>query len=52
MMIGVVGGLIVAMLLSIVMSFVLVMCGIDPFVNADEESSNSSTTVENQKFSS
>lgn len=34
-LIGVVGGVIVALLLAMAMSFVLVMCGIDPFVNAD-----------------
>ena len=36
-MVGVTGGIVVAMLLEMVMSFVLVMCGIDPFVNADTE---------------
>jgi hypothetical protein len=34
-LIGVGGGIVVALLLSVLMSFVLVMCGIDPFVNAD-----------------
>ena len=34
-LIGVVGGIVVALLLAMFMSFVLVMCGIDPFVNAD-----------------
>ena len=34
-LIGVGGGIVVALLLSMVMSFALVVCGIDPFVNAD-----------------
>jgi hypothetical protein len=36
-LVGVVGGIGVAFLLSMLMSFVLVLCGIDPFVNADTE---------------
>ena len=36
-LVGVIGGIVVAMLLAMVMSFVLVMRGIDPFVNADTE---------------
>lgn len=34
-LIGVGGGIIVALMLSMLMSFVLVLCGIDPFVNAE-----------------
>ena len=34
-LVGVVGGIVVALLPTMLMSFVLVMCGIDPFVNAD-----------------
>ena len=34
-LIGVVGGIFVAALLVMLMSLVLVLCGIDPFVNAD-----------------
>ena len=34
-LIGVGGGIVVVLLLAMVMSFVLVLCGIDPFVNAD-----------------
>lgn len=36
-LIGTFCGLVVAMLLSLCLSFVLVMCGIDPFVNAEAE---------------
>lgn len=34
-LIGVGGGIVVALLLAMVLSFILVLCGIDPFVNAD-----------------
>ncbi len=33
-LVGVVGGIVVAQLPTMLMSFVLVLCGIDPFVNA------------------
>lgn len=36
-LIGIVSGLVVAMLLSMCLSIILVICGIDPFVNADTE---------------
>ena len=41
-LIGIFCGLVVAMLLSMCLSFVLVMFGIDPFVNADEEGETTS----------
>jgi hypothetical protein len=34
-LVGAGGGIVVALLLSMLLSFVLVLCGIDPFVNAD-----------------
>ena len=37
-------GLVVAFLLTMLMSLVLVMCGINPFVNADEGHGRESNT--------
>jgi len=34
-LVGVVGGIVVAALLAMLMTFILVLCGVDPFVNAN-----------------
>lgn len=43
--VGVVGGLVATLLLTMLMSLALVVCGINPFVNADERQGPNSDTA-------